>query len=67
MTNNPAPKARVLKVSETGDFYHKHTWPYLRLMGIWLAKAGIIANRRVRVENPEPGLLIICLVDEQSD
>jgi hypothetical protein len=64
MTKNSAPKTRVLKVSETGDFYRKHTWPYLRLMGIWLAETGIKPNVCVCIENPQPGVLVIRLVDE---
>ncbi len=67
MTNNSATKARVLKVSETGDFYHKHTWPYLRLVGIWLTKAGILANRHVEIDNPYPGVLVIRLIDDQAN
>lgn len=67
MTNIPATKAHVLKVSETGDFYRKHTWPYLRLMGIWLIKAGILANRHVQIDNPYPGVLVIRLIDDQAN
>jgi hypothetical protein len=59
MTNNSASTFRVLKVSETGNFYRKHTWPYLRLMGFWLMRAGIYPNTHVRIENPEPGVLVI--------
>jgi hypothetical protein len=66
MADNSAPKTRVLKVSETGDFYHKHTCPYLRLMGVWLIKAGILANRHVQIDNPSPGMLVIRLIDEQA-
>jgi hypothetical protein len=64
MTNNLVSNTRILKVSEMGDFYRKHTWPYLRLMGIWLHQAGIQPNRHVRIENPQPGVLVIRLVDE---
>lgn len=64
MTNSSTTKARMLKVSETGDFYRKHTWPYLRLMGRWLIKAGIFANRHVQIDNPYPGVLVIRLIDE---
>jgi hypothetical protein len=64
MTNKTISKPRVLKVCETGDFYRKHTWPYLRLMGIWLAKAGIHPNSHVRIDNPRPGVLVIQIQDE---
>ena len=64
MTNNQEPNTRILKVSEAGDFYRKHTWPYLRLMGLWLRRAGIQSNSHVSIENPQPGVLVIRLVDE---
>ena len=64
MTNNIVPNSRILKVSEVGDFYRKHTWPYLRLMGLWLLHAGIHPNSHVRIENPQPGVLVIRLLDE---
>jgi hypothetical protein len=64
MTDNPVPNTRILKVSEAGDFYRKHTWPYLRLMGLWLFRAGIYPNSHVRIENPHPGVLVIQIQDE---
>jgi len=64
MTNTLVSNTRILKVSEVGDFYRKHTWPYLRLMGLWLFRAGIHPNRHVRIENPKPGVLVIRLADE---
>jgi hypothetical protein len=64
MINNTILNTRVLKVSETGDFYRKHTWPYLRLMGLWLLRAGIYPNSHVRIENPRPGVLVIQVQDE---
>jgi hypothetical protein len=66
MTNNPVPNTRILKVSETGDFYRKHTWPYLRLMGLWLLRAGIHPNSQVCIENPQPGVLVIQTQDEAT-
>ena len=64
MTNNPVPNTRILKVSEVGDFYRKRTCPYLRLMGRWLFRAGIQPNSYVRIDNPQPGVLVIRMVDE---
>jgi len=64
MTNNSVSNLRILKVSEMGDFYRKRTWPYLRLMGLWLQRAGIQPNCHVHIENPQPGVLVIRLVDE---
>jgi hypothetical protein len=64
MANNSIPNTRILKVSEAGDFYRKRTWPYLRLMGLWLLRAGIQPNSHVRIENPQPGVLVIRIQDE---
>jgi hypothetical protein len=66
MTNKSVINPRVLKVCETGNFYRKHTWPYLRLMGFWLMRAGIYPNTHVRIENPRPGVLVIKTQDEIS-
>jgi hypothetical protein len=64
MINNPIPNPRILKVSEVGDFYRKRTCPYLRLMGLWLLRAGIHPNSHVCIENPQPGVLVIRLVED---
>jgi hypothetical protein len=64
MTNNSIPNPRILKVSEMGDFYRKRTWPYLRLMSMWLLSAGIQSNCHVHIENPQPGVLVIRFLDE---
>ena len=60
-------KPRVLKVSETGDFWAKRTKPQIRLVGKWLAKAGIPPNNYVQVENPKPGVLVIRLLLDKSE
>ena len=54
---------RVLKVIEVGDFYRKHTRPQIRLEGRWLEKAGIHPNAHVQVENPQPGMLLIRVLE----
>jgi hypothetical protein len=59
-----ANKKRVLKVEEVGDFWRKKTVPRIRLKGKWLAQAGILPNRYVQVESPQPGLLILHLVEQ---
>lgn len=59
MTKTTCSHTRVLKVEEVGDFYRKRTKPYLRLMGVWLQRAGIQPNNHVRIDNPEPGILVI--------
>jgi hypothetical protein len=64
MSTSTYNKPRILKVAEVGDFWRHKTKPQLRLQGIWLAKAGISANRHVRIENPHQGILVIRLIDE---
>jgi hypothetical protein len=64
MTINSAPNTHILKVSEMGDLYRKRICPYLRLMGLWLIRAGIYPNSHVCIENPQPGVLVIRLVVE---
>ena len=53
-----------MKVSETGDFWAKNTKPQIRLVGKWLEKAGILPNHHVQVENPQPGVLVLRLIDD---
>ena len=60
-------KHRVLKVSETGDFWAKNTKPQIRLVGKWLEKAGIPPNCHVQVENPHPGVLVIRLFENKPE
>jgi hypothetical protein len=55
---------RVLKVVEIGDFWAKRTVPSIRLQGKWMIQAGVIPNRHVRITNPNPGVLMIQLVEE---
>ena len=57
-------KKRILKVEEVGDFWRKKTVPRIRLKGKWIARAGILPNRHVIVENPRPGVLILKLIDQ---
>ena len=66
MSEHSNPKPRILKVVEVGDFWKKQTKPQIRLEGKWLAKAGILPNRHVRVENPQPGVLVIHLVGKTT-
>jgi hypothetical protein len=66
MTNNSVSNTRVLKVSEVGNFYRKRTKPYLRLEGLWLLRAGIHPNSHVRIENPQPGVLVIQVQDKAN-
>ena len=64
MTYESNPKRRILKVEEVGDFWKGRTTPRIRLRGKWLAKAGILPNSYVQVENPLPGVLILQLVEK---
>ena len=66
MINDIKPKVRHLKVAEVGDFWRKRTCPQIRLQGKWMEKAGIPPNRHVQVENPQPGVLVLRLL-EQND
>jgi hypothetical protein len=59
-------KHRVLKIEEVGDFWRKRTFPRIRLKGRWLAKAGLQANKHVRIENPIPGVLILHMVEKDT-
>ena len=60
-----ANKKRILKVEEVGDFWRKKTMPRIRLKGKWLAQAGILPNRHVQVVSPQPGVLILHLIDQE--
>ena len=62
---SPNLKTRILKVAEVGDFWKKQTRAQIRLEGKWLAKAGILPNSHVRVENPQPGVLILHAVEKK--
>ena len=57
-------KKRILKVEEVGDFWRKKTVPRIRLKGKWLAQAGILPNRHIKVECPQPGVLVLHLIDQ---
>ena len=64
MTNRNNLKIRILKVEEVGDYWRKQTMPRIRLKGKWLAKAGILPNRYVKVASPQPGVLILHLMEK---
>jgi hypothetical protein len=63
-TSNTCVSPRYLKVVEIGDFWAKRTMPSIRLQGKWMIKAGMLPNRHVQITNPEPGVLLIQLVEE---
>ena len=56
---------RILKVEEVGDFWRKNTKPRIRLKGKWMINAGILPNNFVQVSNPQPGVLILQMVEEE--
>ena len=64
MTCRSSNRTRILKVEETGDFWRKQTVPRIRLKGKWLAKAGILPNRYVKVASPQPGVLVLHLMEK---
>jgi hypothetical protein len=55
---------RVLKVAEIGDFWAKRTMPSIRLQGKWMLQAGVLPNRHVQITNPNPGVLLIQLLED---
>ena len=57
---------RILKVEEVGDFWRKDTKPRIRLKGKWMLKAGIHPNTFVQVSNPQPGVLILEIVNKED-
>lgn len=62
---NQESNNRILKVEEVGDFWRKNTKPRIRLKGKWMIKAGILPNNYVQVSNPQPGVLILQMVEEE--
>ena len=56
---------RILKVEEIGDFWRHSTIPRIRLKGKWMIKAGILPNNHVQVSNPQPGVLVLQILDEE--
>ena len=64
-TDEDNSNKRILKVEEVGDFYRKRTKPLIRLQGKWLMKAGILPNNHIEVENPEPGVLLLKMIDKE--
>ena len=65
-SNHSQSSPRILKVLEVGDFWRRKTKPQLRLQGIWMARAGIVPNHHVRIDNPQPGVLVIRLLEERN-
>lgn len=57
---------RVLKVAEIGDFWAKRTMPSIRLQGKWMLRAGVLPNRHVQITNPNPGILVIQLLEDDA-
>ena len=66
MTYRSSNRKRILKVEEIGDFWRKQTVPRIRLKGKWLVKAGILPNRYIQVESPNPGVLILHLMEKDE-
>ena len=53
------PDHRILKASETGDFFRQRAKPLIRLQGRWLERAGIPAGCLVAVEVIAEGIIEI--------
>ncbi len=48
---------RTLKIEEDGDRFRGRIKPKIRLMGLWLERAGFRAGTRVRVTCVAPGII----------
>ncbi len=58
-----APRTRILKIEETGDFYASKVRPRIRLSGRWLERAGLRAGHRVQADWIEDGVLALRFVE----
>jgi len=54
---------RTLKVQDAGDYFRKEVKPQIRLQGKWLLAAGLKPETHVRITNPQPGVLIVTILD----
>ncbi len=54
-----APRPRILKIEETGDFYASKVRPRIRLSGRWLEGAGFRPGHRVQIDWIEDGVLAL--------
>jgi len=61
---NPHP--RRLKIEAVGDFAQKRIFPRIRLKGHWLKAAGFPADSYVLVSNPQPGVLTLQILENES-
>lgn len=66
MKDNQEPNCRILKVEEVGDHWRGRTFPRIRFTGKWLTIAGIKPNGFVLVENPQHGVLVIQLIEDNQ-
>ena len=57
MNQNPVLPVRKLKIEADGDFWKGHTKPKIRLMGLWLDRAGFKPGNRVQVICVAPGVI----------
>ena len=51
------PPERTLKVEEHGDRYRGRIRPKIRLLGLWLERAGFAPGTRVQVRSRGDGVL----------
>jgi hypothetical protein len=61
---NPHP--RRLKIEAVGDFAQQRSFPRIRLKGHWLKAAGFPADSYVLVSNPQPGVLTLQSLENES-
>jgi hypothetical protein len=64
--SHPTLRPRRLKIEAVGDFAQKRSFPRIRLKGHWLKAAGFPADSYVLVSNPQPGVLTLQILENES-
>ena len=59
-------RPRRLKIEAVGDFAQQRSFPRIRLKGHWLKAAGFPADSYVLVSNPQPGVLTLQILENES-
>ena len=64
--SHPVLRPRRLKIEAVGDFARQRSFPRIRLKGHWLTAAGFPADSYVLVSNPQPGVLTLQILENES-
>ena len=64
--SHPTLLPRRLKIEAVGDFARERSYPRIRLKGHWLKAAGFPADSYVLVSNPQPGVLTLQILENES-